>query len=294
VCSPLPAHCFQAFPLPPVHASRLPVVRLVWLRMRLRSGIETLARLRVTQLPPHHFRSASPADLHLSDSTTLLRLQLHPQGHRLPYQCFRQSEFPTKRLAQREMEKRLREVNDATYRPRPVARFDTFATRWTETMLQHYRPSTATNYRNHIAKHLLPQFGETMLRDVSAEVVQGFVSRLSEHSAPQTVKNILATMKVMWTTATNWGTPRSKGCVCPDSVTPRLDELRRVLGAATEPYRTLYWLVAETGMRAGEVCALRREDVDLANCEVCVQRSVWNGVEHSPKTQTRTRRFLCP
>ena len=70
-----------------------------------------------------------------------------------------------------------------------------------------------------------------------------------------------------------------------------LDELRRVLGAATEPYRTLYWLVAETGMRAGEVCALRWEDVDLANCEVCVQRSVWNGVEHSPKTQTGTRRF---
>src|SRR5437660_1608760 len=40
------------------------------------------------------------------------------------------SDFPTKRLALRELEKRLTVVNDPRYRARPTATFTDFASRW--------------------------------------------------------------------------------------------------------------------------------------------------------------------
>ena len=40
-------------------------------------------------------------------------------------------------------------------------------------------------------------------------------------------------------------------------------EIRVVLSAAPEPYRSFYGLLAETGLRVGELCGLTMEDVDL-------------------------------
>jgi integrase len=45
-----------------------------------------------------------------------------------------------------------------------------------------------------------------------------------------------------------------------------LEEVQRLLAAAGEPYKTFYWLAAETGMRAGELCGLRIEDLILEQC----------------------------
>jgi hypothetical protein len=56
-----------------------------------------------------------------------------------------------------------------------------------------------------------------------------------------------------------------------------LEEVRRILAAAKEPERTMYWLAAETGMRAGELAALRWADVDLELLTVRVVQSVWRG-----------------
>jgi hypothetical protein len=41
-------------------------------------------------------------------------------------------EFPTERLAQRELDRRLAEVNSPTYRAKPAANFDDFAIGWSE------------------------------------------------------------------------------------------------------------------------------------------------------------------
>lgn len=39
-------------------------------------------------------------------------------------------EYPTKRLAQRELDRQIEHVNDLSYRPRPTARFADFARKW--------------------------------------------------------------------------------------------------------------------------------------------------------------------
>lgn len=65
-------------------------------------------------------------------------------------------------------------------------------------------------------------------------------------------------------------------------------ESMRIIEVAREPFKTMFWLVAETGMRGGEVCGLQIEDVlDRA---VFVRRSAWRGKLQTPKSQKAVRR----
>src|SRR5262249_37202809 len=70
-----------------------------------------------------------------------------------------------------------------------------------------------------------------------------------------------------------------------------IEETQHILRAASEPYRTFYWLAAETGMRAGELCGLRVDDLDLERGLVHVRQSVWRGKLQEPKTETAVRTF---
>jgi integrase len=66
-------------------------------------------------------------------------------------------------------------------------------------------------------------------------------------------------------------------------------EIRIVLSAAPEPYRTFYGLLAETGLRVGELCALTVEDVDLEGGILQVRQSAWRGKLGDPKTAKSVR-----
>ena len=70
-----------------------------------------------------------------------------------------------------------------------------------------------------------------------------------------------------------------------------LEEVQRLLAAADEPYKTFYWLAAETGMRAGELCGLRIEDLSLEQFQVTVNQSAWRGRILDPKTANGIRCF---
>ena len=41
-----------------------------------------------------------------------------------------------------------------------------------------------------------------------------------------------------------------------------MEQMVRIIAAASEPYKTFFWLAAETGMRCGELCGLRWPDVN--------------------------------
>jgi hypothetical protein len=99
------------------------------------------------------------------------------QRVRLQERIGTRKEFPGKRLAQRESDKRIEHVNDLTYRPRPTAKFAAFAGKWEREVLTQLRESTAINYRTHMRKHLVPFFGQYEMKDITPELVQHFVSR---------------------------------------------------------------------------------------------------------------------
>jgi len=207
------------------------------------------------------------------------------------------SDFPTKRLAFRQLEKRLTVVNDPRYRARPTSTFAEFVSRWELKVLSQHKPSTQTTLRSHLRKHLIPFFGRYQLRDIGPEEVQCFIS--SVKASPKTKKNIFATFQMVWKSARNWGYVAHDATSCValpkrSRVARRffsLVEVQRILEAAPEPYRTFYWLAVETGMRAGELCGLRVCDIDFHGHALSVCQSAWRGKIQSPKSESAVRRF---
>ena len=207
-------------------------------------------------------------------------------------------DFPTKRLALRELDKRLVVVNDPRYRARPTATFAEFTSRWEATVLTQYKPSTQATLRSHIRKHLNPYFGPKQLRDIGPEEVQCFISSVKVSSS-KTKKNLFATFQMVWKTARTWcyvAHDATSGVVLPkrSRVARRfisLVEVQRILAAAAEPLLTFLWLAVETGMRAGELCGLRVRDIDFDGRVVRVCQSAWRGKIQSPKSENAIRCF---
>jgi integrase len=204
----------------------------------------------------------------------------------------------TEKLAKRELDKELTTINDPLYRARPTATFEQFAIWWAETVAGQHKPSTAINMKSHVDRYLIPFFGPRQMRDIRPMSVQDFVASLSKLS-PKTVKNILVTFRLAWKSA------RASGYISHDAfdgvVLPKprrarsfffsIEEALRILAAAEEPQRTFYWLAAETGLRAGELCGLRVEDLDLERNLVHVRQSAWRGKLQDPKTENAIRSF---
>jgi len=64
-----------------------------------------------------------------------------------------------------------------------------------------------------------------------------------------------------------------------------------IIASAKGQMRAFFSTAAGTGMRSGELCRLRCEDVDLNSQIISVRRSPWEGVEQSPKTGKAVRRI---
>lgn len=207
------------------------------------------------------------------------------------------SDFPTKRLAQRELDKRLAVVNDPRYRARPTATFAEFVSRWESSVLTQHKPSTQATLRSHFRKHLIPFFGRLQLRDIGPEEVQRFISSVKASS--KTKKNLFATFQMIWKKARAWGYvahDATSGVDLPrrSRVARRffsLGEVQRILAAAVEPLLTFLWLAAETGMRAGELCGQRVCDIEFQGRSASVRQSAWRGKIQSPKSESAVRCF---
>jgi integrase len=222
-------------------------------------------------------------------------------------------EYPTRKLALREAQDRLGTVNSPNYRARPTATFRQFAARWQSTVLPQHKPSTRATMRSHIGKYLVPCLGDRCLKDINPELVQQFVAGLK--TSPKTVRNIYVTLQLMWKSARAWlyvSHDAVSGVVLPKAKRAErffftLGEVQRILATGTfcvwpkvgrrattieaEPLRTFYWLAAETGLRAGELCGIRVDDLDLERCLLRVEQSVWHGKIQSPKTENSIRSF---
>jgi integrase len=228
---------------------------------------------------------------------------IQPDGAtRRPYRSVilgTQRDYPTRRLALRLLEARLTQVNDPAYRPRPEATFEQFAKRWSGTVLVQHKRSTQSAMRSHINVKLLPYFGKKFLHDLEAqpEAIQAWVSRLQ--CSPKTVRNVVITFRMMWKSAKAWGYVKHnvfEDLVLPKRVLVRrfsltLEEIRRIIATAEGPFKTFCWLAAETGLRCGELCALRVRDLLLDDAIVQVRQSVWHGDIQTVKSLKGNREF---
>ena len=213
-------------------------------------------------------------------------------------------EFPTKRLACRQLDQVLARINAIGYRPGRMATLAEFAKRWQEKYGCLRKPSTFKAQASHLRIHIIPALGTLQLNEISMEEQQRFVARLAKTVRRKTLLNVLQTLSVMLNVAKDWGyvcegMSLKRLALPPREArkTPRFftaEEARRIIAAAREPYATIYAVAAMTGVRAGELLGLKVPDIDFERRLIFVQRSLWHGKLQSVKSATSVRALPMP
>ena len=208
-------------------------------------------------------------------------------------------EYPTRRLAERVMEQRLSEtrINALNYKPRPTATFREFAVKWQKDVLTQHKRSTQSGDRSRIRKHLIPELGDECMKDINRELLQGMVARKGNSLAPKSVQNLVALLREMWVQAKTDGYTQIDpfvGLVLPecgllDERCLTLDEMKLVIDSAQEPFKTYYWILAETGIRCGEACGLPTRNLLLDLGAIKITQKVWHGKTETVKSKRGNR-----
>lgn len=136
--------------------------------------------------------------------------------------------------------------------------------------------STLVGYLRTLNVHVLPYpIGEVPLDDLTPDIVHRWVEQLSEVYAPRTVRRSFVVFKGAMTQAVESGRLDEHPCrtVKPPKVPQKnpnsldaasFDRLTAVLDAPSlSPMLLAVKIALQTGMREGEVCALRWRNVDL-------------------------------
>jgi integrase len=202
----------------------------------------------------------------------------------------------TKHLAERRMEVVLARINGFDYRPGRVATFGEFLERWKSEVLTKQQPSSARAVKSHLKCYIGPQLGKLRLEQFGVENQQTFITRVFEKGVSRkTLLNILGTLSSILSTARNWGYDCEQIQISKLRLPPRdaryeaphftVEQLRRILAIAEQPWRTLFAILAMTGLRAGEALGLQVGDIDLQRMTIAVKRSAWYGKIQTTKTK---------
>ncbi len=202
-----------------------------------------------------------------------------------------------KREAQRLLQPFVDRVNTVLSEPireRKSATFEAFAAIWEQDYLSLSKPSTQSDSRSNL-KRLKAAFGGRDVRQIDAGDVQRFIAAsVKEGLDAKTIRNHWGTIKLIWTAAL---AQKYVDSLLPKPKMPRrakkrarfytLRDVARIIAASEADRRVFYWLAAETGMRAGELAGLKLTDIE--GDRLTINRSVWQGKEQTPKTNSALR-----
>lgn len=191
---------------------------------------------------------------------------------------------------------RVNEQSTFPVRERKTATFEAFAIIWENDYLVLSKRSTQSSVRTQL-RCLKAEFGTKDMRAIGAGDIQRLIARLTrEGREPKTIRNLWGTISLIWQAALAQKFVES---TLPKPKLPKttrkkprfftLSDVASIIASVQGQQKCFYWLLAETGIRAGELSGLRIQDVSLAS--ITVSQSVWGGEEQAPKTQSAVRQI---
>jgi len=226
---------------------------------------------------------------------------------RTPDRRQRQETYRSRRNA----ETRLSQIEDELRRglfvdPRRGRKlFADYAERWLAAQL-HWKQSTRARNESLVQNHALPHLGTIELGAVEPNTVRSWVALLSETKAPATVAKTYQLVAAIFSAALEDGiigrTP-CRGVKLPhieqaELPTVTTDQVWQLADSVDHRYRALILCAAYTGLRWGELVALRTDSVDFLRRRLTVTAAlseVSGQLELTePKTTTSRRAVALP
>jgi integrase len=192
----------------------------------------------------------------------------------------------TKRAAERALSTLVAEV-DAGREIGTDATLAEIVSRWLDMVAEDLSPTTLDEYRRLARTRIEPALGSVRVRKLTARELDAFYRGLLQEArlAPASIRQVHAVIRRSLGQAVKWGWIRSNPAV--DASPPRIRRKEvvppgaadlRKLFAEAERYGTyfavLVRLLAATGLRRGEVCGLRWNDLEVPARALVVRRAV--------------------
>ncbi|HEX4997907.1 MAG TPA: tyrosine-type recombinase/integrase [Terriglobia bacterium] len=184
---------------------------------------------------------------------------------------------------------------------RPIVTFDELATAWRTTVLPMYKYSSRITREDTLDRKLVPRFGKLELTAVSKREIQSYMAELNRAEyAPHSIHHVHSVLSAILGKAVEWGyldsnpahrvelpklvPVRSKWVLTPA-------QARQLLEALPLMPRTMVGLAILTGMRRGELFALRWKHFDEQTSCLSIAEAVYDGHFDTPKTD-KSKRLL--
>ena len=226
---------------------------------------------------------------------------------------------------QRECKEKLQKAMEELEKFDVTKRRDYTVGEWVQLWYENYakpsvRASTAAYYKNYIDQHIVPRIGDIKLTALTTLQIQKFYNETKAHGRVQRYENmddlslsnktIRGLHTMLWQCLEQAVTERlipynpANSCRLPKKEKKKMqiippEKIRDYLKAAEEwGVLPMFYLELSTGLRRGELLALRWEDLDVQNRTLSINKSVARQdgklVISTPKTPNSIRTVLLP
>lgn len=195
----------------------------------------------------------------------------------------------------------LRSTNQGKRRPLATMTFEQFTReKWEPLALPTIKPATARYYRFQLHRHLLPTFGPLRLSEFDREALQAFVvGKKQQGFSSSTLHGLRTSLSKILGQAVAWrymDENLARGLSIGERVPKRESvflsprDALRLIEALPEPCRTVVIVAVLTGLRIGEIAALRWGRVDFFRDVIQVKETYSEDASFgTPKTRSSVR-----
>ena len=213
-------------------------------------------------------------------------------------------QLPKRKDAERQVAQLRIEINSgAAFVPMNMEQLSTHFEN-VELPLKSY--ATRKNYKEVLDAQILPRWGRFPLSSIRSVEVESWLRSLKRRDgasvSPATGAKIRNVMSAMFSHAIRNGwassnpiTPvrtSAKRMRTPDILSP--GEFQALLQELPQRERAMVLLAGSTGLRRGELIALRWEDIDFGSALINVTHSIWHNVEGPTKTEASRKPVPVP
>lgn len=173
--------------------------------------------------------------------------------------------------------------------------FGAFALNWAKITEKRIKYSTFRGYRSAMNAYILKAFGNRPLRDISYLDIENFISELD--CSGKRINNILVPLRGVFKLAFKSGIIDQNVMIMVENrkvekpqINPlSIKEVNKFLACVDPFYKPFFEVAFFTGMRAGEMSALKWDNVDFERKIIRVVETRVYGKEGRPKTNSSYR-----